>query len=75
VHSLQTSASEEILSINEMLHKIEGVLKTKKIKMTEDVFSEMIGYNKRFNKNGDVMVRCLDCNFLTYDVGFIEQIF
>lgn len=64
----------ELLSINEMLHRVEAVLKSKNIEMTEEIFSEMIGFNRRFNplEHGDVMIRCLDCNFISFDVPFIE---
>ena len=63
----------EVLSVNEMLHKIEKSMKTKDLIMSEDIFKEMIGFNKNLTQNA-VMIRCGDCNFLTYDIPFIEKI-
>lgn len=63
----------EMLSINEVLHRVERILKAKNITMTEEVFSDMLSFNKNLLKN-EVMTRCADCNFLSYDVPFIEQI-
>lgn len=51
---------------------MESVMNTSGLKMTDDVFTEMIGFNKRLNSDS-LIIRCGDCNFLTYDIPFIEQ--
>jgi hypothetical protein len=55
-----------------MLHRIESVMNAKEFKMTDEIFTEMIGFNKNLTRE-TVMIRCGDCNFLTYDIPFIEQ--
>lgn len=62
----------EVLSVNEMLHRIESVMNAKGFKMTDEIFTEMIGFNKNLTRE-TVMIRCGDCNFLTYYIPFIEQ--
>ena len=59
----------EVLSVNEML----WIIQNKGIHLTDDIFKDMIGFNKNLIHD-DVMIRCLDCNFLTYDIPFIETI-
>lgn len=56
-----------------MLWRVEQVMQSKGLVMTEDIFTEMISYNKNLTQEF-VMIRCGDCNFLTYDVPFIEKI-
>ncbi len=59
----------EILSINEMLWKLESI----GVNLDARIFTEMIGFNKAIVP-GNVMIRCLDCHFISFRVPFIEKI-
>lgn len=62
-------AHAEILSINEMLWKLES----KGVNLDARIFTEMMGFNRQIAKP-DVMIRCLDCHFISFNVPFIEKI-
>jgi len=57
----------EVRALNDLFFKLEA----KGVKITEDIFDDILGYNRMFKPN-EVMPRCADCYYLTFGIRMIS---